>query len=72
MHNCRLCLHPKQCDCLCTVCVAARVPRCACGMELDTELEIAHLMCDGCAIDLYERQQAAREQRWLEDDRNWA
>jgi len=42
------------------------VLKCRCGLELETEDEIDHRMCEGCAIDLWERQQAEREQRWLE------
>lgn len=30
-----------------------------------------YLVCDGCAIDLWEEKQRRREQEWLEDDRNW-
>lgn len=42
-----------------------------CGDILDTEGEIEHRMCEGCAIDLWEIDRARREQQWLEDDRNW-
>lgn len=44
---------------------------CNCGAPLETNEEIEHGMCEGCAIDAYERHRAEREQRWLEDDRNW-
>jgi len=37
-----------------------------CGLTLETDKEIEHNMCEGCAIDYYEEQQRRREQRWLE------
>ena len=41
---------------------------CRCGQTLETEAEAEHGMCEGCAIDLYEIQQAKREQAYLEND----
>ena len=39
--------------------------------ELETQTELDAGICEGCLIDLWEEQQRRREQRWLEDDRNW-
>lgn len=44
---------------------------CKCDAILETDIELESGSCEGCLIDSYERLQAAREQRWLEDDRNW-
>lgn len=44
---------------------------CKCGYLLETEDEVDMGMCDGCAIDTYERHMRDREQAYLEDDRNW-
>ena len=44
---------------------------CSCGTMLETHVERESGRCEGCLIDGWEREQAQREQRWLEDDRNW-
>lgn len=44
---------------------------CRCGQVLETETEVDCGICEGCCIDIYERQQARREQAYLEDDANF-
>lgn len=44
-----------------------------CRVNIDdgTPIEKESRVCEGCAIAQWERDQALREQVYLEDDRNW-
>ena len=48
------------------------LPHCRlCDSDLWDDLEMESGICSGCTLDQWERIQSAREQAYLEDDRNW-